>query len=199
MSALSLLAIVVTTATAATAATDAPPMPAMDKKTHHLVVESVIPHAAEAVWAAMAVDYGRVAESHPRIVRSDYRHGSLQGELGAERSCWFNDKGTQVLHEQIVVWNPDEMMLQNRVLEAAGFPVDPENTLATYRVTPIDDTHSRVTFDMEFRTTPAFMGGMMKSSFETLLSDYFVALDHHLRTGESVTRDNFKAVAKLYR
>ena len=177
-----------------------PPMPpAMEARTHHLEVWRDLPFPAEQVWEAVAVDYGRVAESHPLIVSSDYRHGSLQGELGAERTCWFNDKGSRLLHEQIVAWDGEAMTFQNRVIEANGFPLDPDNTLATYRVEALSDTTSRISIVMDYRTSPALMGGLMKGSFDSLLQKYFVALEHHLSTGEPVTKDNFKTIAKAYR
>lgn len=182
-----------------TAAASEPVPPTLDKKTKDLVVSADLPFPAAVVWGAVAEDYGRIAESHPLIVRSDYRHGSLRGELGAERSCWFNDKGTRVLHEQIIGWDDEGMRMQNRVLEAAGFPLDPDNTVATYMVDDLGDGTSRLTFDMRFRAKPGFMTGMMAGQFEDLIQDYFVALEHHLATGEVVNRDNFKAIAKATR
>jgi hypothetical protein len=176
-----------------------PVQPSLDKKTRHIQVTAEMPHSAAEVWGVLAEDYGRVADSHPRIVKSDYLRGSLKGELGAERSCWFNEKGSQVLNEQIVGWDPAEMTFQNRIVSREGFPIDPDNTLATYSVVAIDGGHSRVTIEMDFRTAPAMMGGMMKGSFENLLGDYLTAVDHHLRTGESVNRDNFAMVKSLYK
>ncbi len=176
-----------------------PPMPSMEKNTKAIEATRDLPFSADEVWGVIAEDYGRIAESHPKIVRSEYRHGSLAGELGAERTCYFNDKGSMILHEQIVGWDPDQRTFQNRVVEAAGFPMDPDNTLAVYRVEPIGADRSRVTIEMDFRTKPAMMGAMMKGAFSRLLDDYLLSVEHHLATGESVTRDNFKTVAKLYK
>jgi Polyketide cyclase / dehydrase and lipid transport len=198
MSTLAFLAFAAT-ATAATATTTPPVAPAMDKKTRHAEVSYDMAHPAEEVWQVIAADYGRIAESHPRIVKSEYLHGSLKGELGVERTCWFNEKGTQVLHEQIVGWDAEGMTFQNRILEATGFPMDPDNSLATYSVEDLGNGTSRVSIVMDFRTTPAFMGGMMEGSFTKLLSEYFMAVDHHLSTGEAVTKENFKEIARLYR
>ena len=50
--------------------------------------------------------------------------------------------------------------------------------------------------EMTFRTRPAFMGAMMKGAFRNLINDYAIAIEHHLRTGEAVTKDNFKSVKK---
>ena len=170
----------------------------MAKKFKVLDVERVMPFSAEKVWAAVALDYGKIAESHPRIVRSDYEAGSLQGELGAQRMCAFNDKGTQVLHEKIVDWDEENMTFVNMILEAKKFPLDEDNTRAIYKVTPIDANTSKLSMHMEFRTSPAFMGGMMKGSFEKLLNDYMIAVEHNIKTGEAVNRDNFKDIRKQY-
>ena len=185
-----------TLASAPTTFAGEPEPPAMTKRTQEAVISSVLPFPAEQVWEAVAVDYGRIAESHPLIIRSDYRHGSLQGELGAERTCWFNAKGTRLLHEQIVDFDDEQMVMVNRVLEANGFPLDPDNTLGTYRIEPIDENSSRITMEMQFRAKPGVMTRPMVRQFEGLISDYFIALEHHLATGEAVTQDNFEAIAK---
>lgn len=173
--------------------------PSLDKKTIEVHASAVLPFDSATVWQAVAQDYGRIADSHPRIVKSEYRHGSLQGELGAERTCWFNESGSQLLHEQVVGWDDEAMRMENRVLEAARFPIDPDNSLGVYTVEDLGDGTSRFNVDFTFRTKPAMMGGMMKSQFERLMADYFVALEHHLETGEVVNKDNFKAIAKARR
>ena len=190
ITALSLLTTLCTTAALAQS---------MDKKTQDVTASRVIPHPAEAIWEVIAADYGRVAESHPKIVSSDYLHDSLEGGLDVERSCWFNDKGTQTLHEQITSWDPEHYTFTNRILEVQGFPIDIDNTEATYRVEDLGDGTSRVVMDMAFRAKPAMMTGMMKGPFKSLLNDYLIAVEHNLSTGEKVTRDNFKDIATLYR
>lgn len=171
----------------------------MDKKTATVSVSRVVPHTADAVWEVIAGDYGRIADSHPRIIRSEYEHDTLEGGLGVERSCWFNDKGTQTLHEQITAWDPANFTFTNRIVEANGFPIDADNTEAIYRVEDLGDGTSRISMDMAFRATPAMMSGMMKGPFKSLLNDYLIAVEHNLTTGDAVTRDNFKDIATLYR
>lgn len=181
----------------AAAATATPPeAPAMTKNTQVVEVSVILDHPAEAVWQAVGVDYGRIADSHPKIVASNYVHGSLVGELGAERDCWFNEDGTQKLHERIVGFDSEEMVLTNRILETWRFPVDVDNSLGIYDVDDLGDGRSRFTVTFEFRTRPAMMGPMMKGAFRSLLHDYMIALDHHLETGETVNATNFKAIKK---
>ena len=169
-----------------------------EKKVKTFTVSKVLPYTASEVWAVVGEDYGRIAYSHPRIVKSDYINGSLKAEEGAERVCHFNDKGTRFLHERMVNYSPDEYRFTNTVFKAGKFPVDPEVTRADYIVKDLGDGTSELTFDMQFRTKPAFMGGMMKNNFKKLIKDYFIAIEHHIATGEQVTKENFKDIKKRY-
>lgn len=171
----------------------------MNKKYKTFVVSRELPFSADKVWKAVADDYGNIANSHPTIVASNYEKGSLQGEMGAKRVCYFNDKGTQVLHEEIVAWNPEQGYFVNRILTAQKFPVDPENTRATYTIKALGANRSEISMKMEFRTKPAFMAAMAKGQFKRLLNDYFIAVEHNISTGESVTVVNFKDIKKQYK
>ena len=168
------------------------------KKVQSFKVEKEINLPADKVWQIVGEDYGAIANSHPRIISSNYINGSLKAGEGAERVCNFNDKGTQYLKEKIVDFDPENRTFINQVYQAGKFPVDEELTRAVYKVEQITPTSSRLTFDMQFRTKPAFMGGMMKGSFKKLINDYFIAIEHHIKTGEKVTRDNFKDIRKMY-
>ncbi|MEL6193312.1 MAG: SRPBCC family protein [Bacteroidota bacterium] len=172
----------------------------MDKRYKTFTVERVIPAPAEKVWQFIAEDYGAIANSHPKIWYADYENGSLKGELGAQRRCDFNKKGTKVLHEKIVDWNPEKMQFTNRVLKAGGFPIDVDNTRAFYAVKEVDANKSVMSFTMQFRTKPAFMGGMAKGRFTKLIEDYLLAVEHHVTTGEVVNAKtgNFKEIKKQY-
>ena len=171
---------------------------AQTKKVQTFSVSHVIEAPADKVWAIVGEDYGAIAYSHPKIVSSDYINGSLKAGEGAERVCHFNEKGTRFLKEKQVNYDPENYTFRNQVFQAGKFPVDPENTFAIYKVEAIDANTSRFTFDMTFRTKPAFMGGMMKGNFKKLIRDYAIAIEHHVKTGEKVTKDNFKAVRKQY-
>lgn len=168
------------------------------KKVKTFRVEKVINLSAAEVWAVVGEDYGAVANSHPKIISSEYTNGSLKAEEGAERVCYFNEKGTQFLYEQMVNYDPANMQFTNKVYKAGKFPVDPAYTQAIYKVESLGPSKSRLSFDMEFRTKPAMMGGMMKGSFKNLIEDYFIAVEHHAKTGEKVNQDNFKEIKKLY-
>lgn len=168
------------------------------EKVQKFTVSHVIQAPAAKVWAVVGEDYGAIANSHPKIISSEYINGSLQAGEGAQRVCNFNESGTKFLKETMVDYDPVNYTFRNQVFQAGKFPVDPEYTYAIYRVEPIDENSCRFTFDMTYRTTPAMMGAMMKSNFKKLIADYAVAVEHHVNTGESVNKDNFKEVKREY-
>lgn len=168
------------------------------KKARTFTVSHVIDAPASKVWAIVGEDYGAIAHSHPKIINSNYLNGTLTAGEGAERVCNFNEKGTRFLKEKMMDFNPEQMTFRNQVFQAGRFPVDPEYTYAIYKVEAISATQSRFTMDMNYRTKPAFMGGMMKGSFKKLIRDYAIAIEHHVKTGTKVNKDNFKDIKKSY-
>lgn len=170
-----------------------------EKKIQKFKVCRVLPFSADQVWAAVGTDYGKIADMHPRIMRSEYISGTLKAGTGAERICYFNESGSQYLKEQIVAYRPEQMELVNKVYQAGKFPIVPEVSRALYKVTPIDANSCELSFDFQYRTQPGFMGGMMKKKFMSLISDYFIAVQHHISTGEKVNKENFKEIKKEYK
>lgn len=168
------------------------------KKVQNFTVSHIINAPVADVWAVVGEDYGAIAHSHPKIISSDYINGSLNAGEGAERVCNFNESGSRYLHERQVNYDPANYTFRNQVIRAGKFPVNPEYTFAIYKVEAIDETTSRFTFDMEYRTKPAFMGAMMRGSFKKLIADYALAIEHHILTGEKVNQDNFKQVRRQY-
>ena len=168
------------------------------KKVQQFKVSKVIDLPADRLWAVVGEDYGKIAHSHPKIISSDYVDGSLKAGEGAHRICYFNEKQTQYLKEKMVDFSPDQMTFTNKVYQAGKFPVDPEYTQAVYQIKDLGDGTSEFSFDMQYRTKPAFMGSMAKGKFKKLINDYFIAVEHYVRTGEEVTQENFKEVRKQY-
>lgn len=168
------------------------------KKVQKFTVSHIINAPADQVWKIVGEDYGAIAHSHPKIVSSNYINGSLKAGEGAERICHFNDKGSRYLHERQVEYNPENYTFKNQVIKAGKFPVNPEYTYGIYKVERIDEYTSKFIFSMTYRTKPAFMGGMMKGNFKKLIKDYAIAIEHNVKTGETVNKDNFKSIKKLY-
>lgn len=168
------------------------------KKVQTFTVSHIINAPANQVWKIVGEDYGAIAHSHPKIVSSNYTNGSLQAGEGTERVCNFNEKGSRYLHEKQVDYNPENYTFKNQVIKAGKFPVNPNYTYGLYKVEPIDATTSRFVFTMIYRTKPAFLGGLMKGSFKKLIEDYAIAIEHNVKTGEAVNKDNFKSIKKEY-
>lgn len=168
------------------------------KKVKHFKVEKIINLPADKVWEVVGNDYGAIAHSHPKIINSEYTNGSLKGKEGAERMCYFNKKGSKYLHEKMINYSPENMSFTNTILKAGKFPVNPKYTKAIYQVTDLGNGKCKISIDMTYRTKPAMMGGMMKGAFIKLMKDYFIAVEHHVKTRENVTKKNFKKVKKQY-
>ncbi|MEO9869759.1 SRPBCC family protein [Ekhidna sp.] len=168
------------------------------KKVQKFQVSKVIDLPAEQLWEVVGEDYGRIAYSHPKIVESEYINGTLKAGEGAERVCYFNEKQTQFLKEKMINYSPDGMSFTNTVYQAGKFPVDPEYTRAVYSIKDLGNGTSEFSFDMQYRTKPGFMGPMAKGKFKKLIQDYFIAVEHHAKTGEKVTKENFKSIKNKY-
>ncbi|MEO1262293.1 MAG: SRPBCC family protein [Bacteroidota bacterium] len=168
------------------------------KKVKTFTVDRIIQAPAENVWKVVGEDFGAIANSHPLIVSSTYLNGSLKGGEGAERQCNMNAKGTKYVREKQINYDPDNYTFKAKVYHVGKLPLDPDHNFAVYRVEPIDENTSRLIFNMTLRTKPAFMGGMAKNKFKKTIADYLLAVDHHVRTGETVNRNNFKEIKKNY-
>ncbi len=168
------------------------------KKVQEFTESKVLDVPAEKVWAIVGEDYGAIAYSHPKIISSNYVNGTLKAGEGAERICNFNEKGTKFVKEKMEDYNPAEMTFTNIVYQAGRFPVDPEYTRAVYKVERLSGGKSRISFRMQYRTKPAFMGAMAKGKFKKLIRDYFIAIEHHSKTGEKVTKENFRKIKRKY-
>ena len=68
-----------------------------------------------------------------------------------------------------------------------------------YSVEKVDANTSTIKAHLMYRTKPAFMGGMVKGKFKALMEDYFLAIEHHIMTGENVYVENFKSIKKQYK
>ena len=168
------------------------------KKVRTFTVEREFDLPAEQVWKIVGESYGAISNTHPTIISSGYINGTTHACEGAERVCHFNEDGTKFLKETMLDYNEAEMSFTNKVTAAGKFPVDPDYTQAVYKVEDLGNGRSKMTFDMQYRTKPAIMGWLAQGKFESLISDYLVGVEHHIRTGELVSTDNIKEIKKQY-
>lgn len=169
------------------------------KKVKSFVVTRVIPAPIESVWKVVGEDFGAIANSHPGIVSSAYNQGSITyGGEGAERICNLNEEGTKYVKEKQLDYDAENHRFTVQVYHSEGIPLSPEHTKAVYAVRAIDENTSEVSFEMTYRTKPAFLGWMAKGKFKRGIEDYLIAVEHHVITGENVNKDNFKQIKKNY-
>ena len=112
--------------------------------------------------------------------------------------CYFNEKETKFLKEVMMDYDAENMKFKNQITQSGKFPLDPDASYAIYQVKDLGNGKSSLTFDMTFRTKPAFMGGMAKRKFIKGIGDYMIAIEHHIKTGETVNKENFKEIKKAY-
>ena len=160
---------------------------AMDKNHRVIEVSRELDAPAERVWEALVLDYGEISNFSPFIFASEYRTGSLKGELGAERVCQLDAKGKKISHERIAEIDHDAMRMKNQIVSVEGLPLDPDNSYAIYSVEDFGDGRSRAGYTFYMRTKPGFMGGIAAGSFEQSLNETLIGLEHYLATGERVT------------
>ncbi len=166
------------------------------KKVQSFTSESNINAPADKVWAVVGEDFGGIANSHPKIVSSNYIQGTLKSGEGAERLCNFNEKGTKYLKEKQVGFDAKNYTVKVQVFHTNGIPMEPEYTFAVYKVVPIDAGSCKFVMEMNYRTKPGFMGGIVKGKIKKTIADYALAIEYHVLTGENVNKDNFKALRK---
>ncbi len=169
-----------------------------DKKVITFTVERKIEAAAERVWKVVGEDFGAIANSHPKIVSSNYNQGFITGGENAIRTCNFNEKGTKYLQEKQLEYDPENYRFKVQIFHAGKVPLDTEYSYGVYKVTPIDANSCKLSMTMGVRTKPAFLGPLAKGSFKKDIADYLLAVEHHVLTGENVTKENFKAIKKKY-
>lgn len=164
----------------------------MEKKFRTVKVELKINAPAERVWEAMVLDYGEISNFSPYIYTSDYINGSVKGVEGATRKCSFNERGTRWTHERIAEIDKANMTMRNTVIDAQKFPLNMDNSQAFYTVRDNGDGTSTAGYEFQYRTKPAFMGGLVKGQFKKQLSGTLVGLKHYIETGEIVRGGNGK-------
>ncbi len=172
----------------------------MSKKYRTVKVKMKINAPAERVWQAMVVDYGEIGNFSPYIYSSSYENGSLKGVVGAERKCDFNEKGTRWVHEKIVAIDEENKVMRNSIIDGGKVPLNFDNSQAFYRVKDHGDGTCTAYYEFQFRTKPAFLGGLAKGGFKKQLGGTLVGLKHYVETGEKVTGGNnkYKSIKRQY-
>lgn len=164
----------------------------MEKNYRTVKVELKIDAPAERVWEAMVLDYGEISNFSPYIYTSNYENGSLKGKVGAERKCFFNEKGSQWSHERIADIDNENMVMRNIIIDGKKLPLNLDNSQAFYTVRDNGDGTSTAGYEFQFRTKPAILGFIAQGGFKKQLKGTLVGLKHYVETGEIVRGGNGK-------
>ena len=168
------------------------------KKVQTIEVEHIINAPAEKVWKVIAEDFDKISDSHPKLVSSDFLNGATETVVGCSRVCNYNEEGSKFLKETVTQIDNESMTLGIDIFAVQGLPINPEYSTATQKIVAIDANTSKMIMTVNYRTKPAFLGGLAKGGFKKGIRDYGIAIEHHIITGESVTKENFKAAKKKY-
>ena len=168
------------------------------QKIQQFAVTEVVYAPAEAVWEVIADDYGSIAYYHPRILNSAYANTRPETGEGIERISFFNKSGTRFLREKQVEYDAQNYTFKNLFLNAGKFPLDPENTFAVYQIIPVDETTSKIVFEMSYRTRFVLTGRILEATFKKLIRDLAIAVEHNFNTGDVIDRSNYKLMKKQY-
>ena len=170
-----------------------------DKNVITFSVERHIAAPAQSVWKVVGEDFGAIANSHPKIVTSQYNQGHITGGENVSRTCNFNEKGTKYVHEKQIDFDAENYYFKVLIYQSGGIPLDTDYSYGIYQVVPVDENSCKLVMKMGLRTKPAFLGGLAKGQFKKDIADYLLAVEHHVLTGVNINKDNFKTIKKQYK
>ena len=173
-----------------------------DAKTRSKVVSFVVIQEIEAplpaVWKTIGNDFGEVYKSNPISTYSEYLDGFDGPELGAKRIMYMSENRKKYFIDRLAKWKK-EKHLTIEVAEKKGFPIVPAYTWVDMDLEDLGEDHSKLKIRFTYLTKPGFLKGMAKRSLKKNFQEYAWAIDHHTKTGEEITRANWKTIRKNYR
>ena len=169
----------------------------MRKKMVSFEVVQEIDAPTENVWRVVAEDFGEVHKSHPVATYSQYLEGH-QAEIGVKRIMYMSENRKKYFVDKLARWESGKH-LTIEVVEKKGFPIRPAYTWVNMDLDPLPGNRSRLKLRFNYLTRPAFLKGMAKGSLKKNFKEYAWAIDHHVRTGEEITSDNWKNIRKHYK
>lgn len=147
----------------------------------------------DSVWDMIYNRFGEVNNFNPLIEGSHHSNGA-KGEVGCERVCDLDAKNS--IHERIVAARGNESF--DVEIIKGGLPMM-DKAMATFDLTVLSDSRTKVTFTMNFTSKPAFMAPLLKGMMAKMLKKMLVGLKYHLETDQLVTKSNINSIMKGYR
>ncbi len=163
------------------------------KRLRTISVDIHVNTSKDKAWDVLFNQFGEVNAFNPHIEGSHFTQGT-QGELGCERQCDLDSKNS--IQEKIVAVRGDSSF--DIEIIQGGLPMmDKMN--ATFDIEEILPNETLVTATINFNTSPAFMGGILKGTLSKMFFKLLVGLKFYLETGEEVSKQNMGDIMKTYK
>ena len=158
-----------------------------------IYIERELPFPIDVVWEKVFRDFGGVAKFNPNFVGSGYLTGDTLA-VGTERYCHSKEDGSAGVHERVVYLNEAEREVQFQIFKAIDVPIDTESTFGTSQLVEIDAERTLFRIRFVVNTSPGFLIWFAKGDIRDQMDDMMIGMEHYLRTGEAVTKDNFDRI-----
>lgn len=157
-----------------------------------VTVSRTLPFPRSEVFAKLN-DFGGIHRFHPAIGSSPLAEGSPAGGEGAERTCHFYD-GNHVEERVSRVVTDSELDV-----DIVGGSLPMKNASGKFRLTDTADGGTEVVMHMAYTPPFGVVGTVLNAlvierKFTGLLNLLLSALEHHMATGEEITK-GWKAAA----
>lgn len=162
------------------------------KKLNTVSVDIQVNASIEKTWDLLFNQFGKTSKFNPLLDGSHFTKGT-SGELGCERQCDLDSKNS--IQERITEVRDHSFDIE---IIQGGLPLM-DKMKATLSVDSILMEQSLVTATIQFNTSPAFIGGLMKGTMAKTFFKVLVGLKYYLETGEEVTKENIGAIMKTYK
>lgn len=162
------------------------------KKLRTVSVDIEINRSKKEVWDIVFHKFGEVNAFNPLIEGSHLTQGS-EGAIGCERQCDLDSKNS--IQEKIVAVR-DDRSFDIEIIQG-GLPMM-DKMKATLEVEELLKNRTLVTAIINYNTSPAFMGGIIKGSMGKMFFKLLVGLKYYLETGEEVTKQNIGDIMKSF-
>lgn len=169
------------------------------EKVRIISVERELPFPAERIWEKIFLDYGGAYKFNPGVVKSDYVGEYKSAKVGAKRYMQQDIDGKKIVYEQIEKIDPASMLMLFKIYDAKGVPINNQVTYGQSELVSIDSNRTLFKVNFYYRTKPKFLATFANSSLEKDFNNMLIGIEHHLTTGELITRENFKEIAGRYR
>lgn len=161
-------------------------------------VTHVIQAPIDQVWEKLGEDFANVSNAHHGFASSSFIDGSTQAGEGAMRICYLNDGQSRFIKEKQINYDPAHYTFVAEVIEGKGLPLASGTNIATYQLTPIDENSCTLTIQVKMRTDPVIFSTLFSGKYQNWMEKYAIGLHHHVRTGETITEETFKAIKDQY-